>query len=338
MLAKAGDLPKDDGWGFELKWDGIRALAFVRGGKLRMQSRRMEDVTFRYPELAPIADALEGRDADPRRRGGRPRRGGPSPVPARAAADGADLEGRRGARRRQTPVDFVAFDLRAPRRARPARARPTPSAASCSPASGSRAPAGARPPTGSAADGSCSRRRRRRGLEGVVAKRLDSPYREGRRSGEWIKERIWREQEFVIGGHIPGEGRRAETVGSLLVGYYDKRASELGRGESQTLHFAGGVGSGLTQENLRSSRPPSRRSAATTAPSTPPVRGPKAKLAVFCEPQLVCQVSWSEWTDAGDAAPAGLQGHARRQGPARDRAGTGVTSALSKERRKGESR
>ena len=69
-----------------------------------------------------------------------------------------------------------------------------------------------------------------RGLEGVVAKKLESPYREGRRSGEWIKERIWREQEFVIGGHIPGEGRRAETVGSLLVGYYDKRASELGRG------------------------------------------------------------------------------------------------------------
>src|SRR5919197_1464087 len=83
---------------------------------------------------------------------------------------------------------------------------------------------------------------RHQGLEGIVAKRCDSPYRAGRRSGEWIKERVWRTQEFVVGGYIPGEGRRTSRVGSLLVGYYDRRASELSEGEAQALHFAGGVG------------------------------------------------------------------------------------------------
>ena len=57
----------------------------------------------------------------------------------------------------------------------------------------------------------------------------------------------------MIGGYIPGEGGRANRVGSLLVGYYDRRASELGKGEAQTLHFAGGVGSGLTEERSRRS-------------------------------------------------------------------------------------
>ena len=59
-----------------------------------------------------------------------------------------------------------------------------------------------------------------RGLEGIVAKRLDSPYRPGRRSSEWLKVRDRRGQEFVIGGWMPGEGSRGGRVGSLLVGHY----------------------------------------------------------------------------------------------------------------------
>ena len=88
------------------------------------------------------------------------------------------------------------------------------------------------------------------GAGGSRRQALDSPYRPGRRSGEWIKERVWRRQEFVIGGHIPGEGRRADRVGSLLVGYYDRRASELKKGERQLLAFAGAVGSGLNEEHI----------------------------------------------------------------------------------------
>src|SRR5919106_2205579 len=92
---------------------------------------------------------------------------------------------------------------------------------------------------------------RERHLEGVVAKRLDSPYRPGRRSGEWIKVRNWRRQEFVIGGFMPGEGGRSGRVGSLLVGYYDstpEEASDLQR--PPLLIYAGGVGSGFTDAEI----------------------------------------------------------------------------------------
>ncbi len=149
------------------------------------------------------------------------------------------------ARRRQTPVDFVAFDL-VHLDGRDLRPAPYEERRELLAGLGLEGGCWSAPAHRVGGGRELFEAAKRRGLEGVVAKKLDSPYREGRRSGEWIKERIWREQEFVIGGHIPGEGRRAETVGSLLVGYYD---------DEGLLHFAGGVGSGLTQENLRALGP-----------------------------------------------------------------------------------
>ena len=153
------------------------------------------------------------------------------------------------------------------------------------------------------------RGRARQGLEGVVAKRLDSPYRPGKRSGEWIKARVWKRQEFVIGGHIPGEGSRAERVGSLLVGHYDKRASELKRRERQRLVFAGAVGSGLKQaeiELLTAELAKRRRAHSPFELGAP--RGPKAKLAVWCDPELVCEVAWTEWTHEGTLRQPAFKG------------------------------
>jgi bifunctional non-homologous end joining protein LigD len=149
---------------------------------------------------------------------------------------------------------------------------------------------------------------RRQGLEGVVAKRRDSPYRPGKRSGEWIKARVWRRQEFVIGGHIPGEGKREERVGSLLVGYYDKRASELKRGEEQTLSLAGGVGSGLKEAELDFLSKELKRLRRPDNPFDRAPRGPKARLAIWCEPELVCEVSWTEWTDQGTLRQPAFKG------------------------------
>src|SRR4051794_33902480 len=63
MRAVLGDLPPDDGaWGCEVKWDGVRALGFLSGGQLRLQSSNLKDITLRYPELAPLAAALDGHD------------------------------------------------------------------------------------------------------------------------------------------------------------------------------------------------------------------------------------------------------------------------------------
>ena len=163
---------------------------------------------------------------------------------------------------------------------------------------------------------------RRQGLEGIVAKRTDSPYRPGKRTGEWIKTRVWRRQEFVIGGYIPGEGRRAKRVGSLLVGYYDKRRSELRRGQRQTLHFAGGVGSGLKESDLdfltkelrKRERPDTPFDVgAPTGPEGPPRGLVRARARLRGLLDRVDQ--------RGNPPPARLQGHAlaRRQGSARGR-------------------
>ena len=84
-----------------------------------------------------------------------------------------------------------------------------------------RARTGARRPTTRATARRCSSASRERGLEGVIAKRLDSAYEPGRRTGAWLKIKNVQRQEVVIGGWMPGEGRREDSIGSLAVGYYD---------------------------------------------------------------------------------------------------------------------
>jgi bifunctional non-homologous end joining protein LigD len=310
MLAKPGRIPESDSdeWAYEIKWDGIRALGFADHGRWCMLSRRGEEVTTRYPELDPIGEPLADRaaildgevvalDAE-----GRPRfqliqsRMGltsPAAIKARVA---------------QTPVDYVIFDLlhldgHRVRDLSYVRRRQLLEEL------GLDGPRWRTPRYRQGGGAGLLEAARRQGLEGIVAKRRDSPYRPGRRSGEWIKERVWRRQEFVIGGYIPGEGRRSNRVGSLLVGYYDRRASELGKGESQTLHFAGGVGSGLTEDLIdlltrelgRRERPDSPFDVG--APS-----GPKARHAVWCEPELACEASWTEWTNEGTLRQPAFKG------------------------------
>ena len=299
MLAKPGRIPVSDSgeWAYEIKWDGIRALGYADHGRWCMLSRRLEDVTARYPELAPIGEALADRGAildgevvviDP---GGRPRfqliqsRMGltsPAAIKARVA---------------QTPVDYVIFDL-LHLDGHCVRELPYVRRRELLDELGLEGPRWRTPRYRHGGGAGLLEAARRQGLEGIVAKRCDSPYRPGRRSGEWIKERVWRRQEFVIGGYIPGEGRRTDRVGSLLVGYYDRRTSELAKGETQALHFAGGVGSGLTEDLIDSlTRELGRLERAESPFDVGAPTGPKARYAVWCEPLLVCEVSWTEWTD-----------------------------------------
>lgn len=297
MLARMAELPAEDsGWAFEVKWDGVRALGYADHGEWSMRNRRTEDVTVRYPELAPIAEQLAGRaavldgevvalDSD-----GRPsfqlvqRRMGLGS----AAAVKSRMEA--------TPVDYMVFDL-LHLDGHDLRGLPYPQRRELLESLELEGPRWHVPRHHLGGGAELFEAASRQGLEGVVGKRLDSPYRPGSRSGEWIKARVWKRQEFVIGGHIPGDGRRAERVGSLLVGHYDKRASELRRGEDQRLVFAGAVGSGLKQAELELL---TRELAGRRRPDSPfdvgAPRGPKAKLAVWCEPELACEVAWTEWT------------------------------------------
>jgi bifunctional non-homologous end joining protein LigD len=311
MLARNAPLPTsgDDEWGFELKWDGVRVLAFAEPGSWRMGSRRGESVTARYPELEAIGQQLGDRSAvldgevvafDDE---GRPSF---QLLQRRMGLTSAAAVKQRVA---DTPVTYVVFDL--PHvDGRCTRDLPYEERREILLELG--------------LDGRCWQTPRHRvgggaelleaarseGLEGVVAKRLDSPYRPGKRTGEWIKARVWRRQEFVIGGHIPGEGKRAERVGSLLVGYWDKRPDEAEKlGEPQRLVFAGGVGSGLKEDDLdflTTELAKRRRSDSPFDVGAP--HGPKARHAVWCEPELVCEVSWTQWTREGTLRQPAFKG------------------------------
>lgn len=291
MLATLSDtLPTGPGWGFELKWDGIRALALVRDGALRLWTRNGNDVTGRYPELEPLADALDGHAAlldgeivtfDER---GRPsferlqrRMHVTQPGEIRRLAV-------------EVPVEYIMFDL----------LWLDGTSATALPYADRR-----RLLTGLVADGSAWRVPPHEegdghamlavseefALEGVVAKRLDSTYEPGRRSSAWRKVKLQHTQELVVGGWLTGKGARSSTFGALLLGYYD---------ESGALHYAGRVGTGFTEHDLATIQAALTPLDRATSPFADPLEDRASERAAhFVEPELVAQVRLTEWTASG---------------------------------------
>jgi bifunctional non-homologous end joining protein LigD len=135
-------------------------------------------------------------------------------------------------------------------------------------------------------------------LEGIVAKRLNSQYEPGKRSGAWRKIKNTLRQEFVIGGWLPGQGGRSGRIGSLAVGYHDtppKAAPEEAerRRSPQKLIYAGQVGTGFKEPDLvqlSGLLEALRRDSSPFQGRQPP------KETVFVEPRLVCEVEFREWT------------------------------------------
>jgi bifunctional non-homologous end joining protein LigD len=120
-------------------------------------------------------------------------------------------------------------------------------------------------------------------LEGIIAKQLGSRYEPGRRSGTWLKVKNRPSQEVVVGGWLPGQGRRDERIGSLAVGYY----------EDGVLRYAGQVGTGFKEDDLNRLAElltPLRRKTSPFSGRQPP------KGVVFAEPQLVIEVEFANWT------------------------------------------
>lgn len=292
MKATAGPLPEGEGWTYEVKWDGMRALAFVDGGRLRVQSGNERDVTVSWPELAGLADAL--------------------PVTT-ALLDGeliaADDLGRPSfsrlqqrmhltnlaeARRRSAlvPVSYMVFDLLHldghdltglplvdRRRLLDGVVEPGP-AWRCSPLHDDGEALLA------AAD--------EQGLEGVVAKRLDSTYQPGTRTRLWRKVKVRRRQEMVVGGWLPGEGTRSGRLGALLVGYH------AAAGDGLPLRFAGRVGTGFTEAELARLATQLELLASEACPfDPPPPRADVTRGARWVRPELVAELAFAEWTDDG---------------------------------------
>jgi bifunctional non-homologous end joining protein LigD len=140
---------------------------------------------------------------------------------------------------------------------------------------------------------------RNHGLEGIIGKLANSKYEIGRRSGSWIKLKVQRAQEFVIGGYTPPGGAR-QYFGALLVGYYEKKK----------LLFAGKVGTGFDSKMLAALHARMRRIATESCPfaDLPSKQGGQWVQGItpgmmrkinWVKPELVCQVKFAEWTRDG---------------------------------------
>jgi bifunctional non-homologous end joining protein LigD len=287
MMATLAKLPPDDGWGYELKWDGVRAIAYCDAGHIRLESRNLREITSQYPEVRPLAAELGARQAildgeivafdddgrpDFQRLQRRMHLASEAAVRRRAA---------------DTPATYVLFDLLfldgrdltdlpyAKRRERLEEL-------------GLDGPSWQTPAYRQRDGRALLDLTRARGLEGVVAKRLDSRYLSGRRSRSWLKVKNVRSQDLVIGGWMPGEGRRSGQLGALLVGYYET-------GDGLELRYAGRVGTGFNEETLRSLTSLLKKLETDRSPFAgrqPP------KQANLVEPRLVAEIEFREWTHA----------------------------------------
>ena len=265
------------------------AIAYVdKTGPTRLESRNLNDVTRQYPEAAAVGEALKGHTAvldgevvafDEEGRPSFERLQGRMNLASEAAVR------RRMAER---PVTYLAFDLiyldgrmlvDLPYTERRERLE----------ALELDGPHWQTPSNHSGEGSALLRLTKERGLEGLVAKRLDSRYVPGRRTGAWLKVKNTRSQELVIGGWLPGQGRREGTLGAILVGYYE------GEGDARRLRYAGRVGSGFSDAEL--DRLAGLLGPLETAESPFDGRQPPRE-AVFVEPRLVAEVAFREWTAA----------------------------------------
>ena len=279
--------PTAGDWGYELKFDGIRALAIKNGRTIQLISRNEKKLNDRFPEIAQAAADF---DAD------------------QCVVDGEvvamDEEGRSSFQLLQrteldgkdAPLAFYVFDLlqlnghsliSLPLTLRKeALMRIIPPSDDVIRFSGT---------LGTDAK-SLLPEIKRRSLEGLIGKQRDSVYEPGRRSGIWIKLKCVTEQEFVIGGFTPPAGAR-KHFGALLVGYYDKGQ----------LLFAGKVGTGFDARLLSTLHRRMRAEERNTCPFTDlpskqngewvqGITPSMMRKMHWVNPKLVCQVKFSEWT------------------------------------------
>jgi bifunctional non-homologous end joining protein LigD len=288
MLATLADEVPSGDWAFEVKWDGVRAVAFVSEGRLRLQGRSGSDFTARYPEIRPLAEEL----ADHRL----VLDGEVVALDEKGRPDFERLQKRmhraagRGRRAGDPAVTYMIFDLLY-LDGHSTMGLPYSERRRLLEGLGLSGPAW-RTPASHVGDGpALLAASLERGLEGLVAKRADSRYEPGRRTRSWLKVKNRLTQDVVLGGWLPGEGRRTPTLGSFLAGVH----------EGGSLRYAGRVGSGLKESDLAELSRTVEGLARKESPFVPPPELPAAlrRAARFLEPVLVARVELAEWTDAG---------------------------------------
>jgi bifunctional non-homologous end joining protein LigD len=308
MLATPTDeVPRGAGWTYEVKWDGYRAITTLAGSEATLTSRNGNDLTARFgnvarelPKALKTPDCvLDGEvcalDESGRSSFSAMQQGKPDTPIVYYVFDVLELEG-------EPLVDLPLVDRR--KRLEQLLDRRNKTVRLSERFDDGR---------------SLYDAAKQQGLEGVVAKRLDSRYAVGRRTRDWLKIKTHHEQEFIVAGYTKGTGRRASSFGSLVLAYYSG-------GE---LVYAGNVGTGFNSKEidklldalrpLRRSTPPFRE-----VPKMPKVR--KSDV-IWVEPKLVVEVEFAEWTHDGRLRAPSYKGiredkaaeEVRREEPIADR-------------------
>jgi len=274
-LATSWPAPFDDeDWWFEVKWDGYRAIISTAEGEIRARSRRGLDLLEPFPELGllqlPAGVVLDGEvvafDEE-----GRPSF---SLLQRRTGFGGRGT----GA---QVGVNLVVFDILFNRE--PLIAKPYEQRRALLHDLGLESPILVPEPTPGAGT-SLYEAVRAQGMEGIVGKRLGSPYQPGRRSTDWRKVSVRHTLLAVVGGYLPGAGGRSGTFGSVLVGLY----------KPDGLHWIAAVGSGFDDSTLQLFAEALTQLERPTSPFVNDVVAPGHP--VWVEPGIVVRVEYKEWT------------------------------------------
>jgi bifunctional non-homologous end joining protein LigD len=288
-------LPTGEGWVYETKWDGMRVLTEVGPDGVAAWSGNGKDATASFPELAALGPAL---------------------APVEALLDGEmvalDAQGKPSferlqqrmhitsaaeARRRaaEVPVAYVVFDLLR-LAGHDLTGEPWRDRRRLLDALADDLPPGIDVATVYEDGPELLDAVKRQGLEGVMAKRVDAPYLPGRRSRSWVKVKVRRHDEMVVGGWSGGLGNREGKLGSLLVGFYDP----VPGGETPgPLRYAGRVGSGFTSDELDRMGARLAGLAFEDCPFDPPPPPLHRKGAHWVRPEAVVEVEYGEWTAEG---------------------------------------
>jgi bifunctional non-homologous end joining protein LigD len=282
MLATTGPLPAGPGWAYEFKWDGVRAIAVIKGGRLRLYARSLAEITVAYPELAALGAAVPDAELDGEivllDTNGRPN--------FSALAERMHVRDRVRAARlaAATPVTYMIFDLLS-QDATAWIGRPYVQRRAALEELGLAGPHWVTPPSFS--DGASTLAvAAEHALEGVVAKRLNSIYRPGTRSPDWIKHKLEYTNEFVIGGWRPGR----RELGGLLIG--------IPRPDGQ-LQYRGRVGGGISAAAEKALLTALAAHAAPHSPFAEALPAPEQRVAHWVEPVLVVEVRYGELTPDG---------------------------------------
>jgi len=278
-MGSTSAVPDGDDWAFEIKWDGYRTIVHIADGRVRLQSTAGRDVTDRWPEFEALASAVNAQSAildgelivfdDD---------GHPSFELVQRSGIGSD---------RQAVIQFfdvlhvdgtdtIGLPYLDRRRLLDQLVEPGDNWTVPSFSVG----------TGAALLAATAEQ----GLEGVIAKRVDSRYRPGARTREWRKLKNRTVVELTIGGFTAGNGNRAPTFGALLVGR---------RVDDGSLRFAGGVGTGFDQSTLEAVSDQLQAAAVDVCPFDPPPPAAVMRSATWVEPVLQAVVEIAEFTNDG---------------------------------------